>query len=197
MNIRYPEILRLADEKDAIIFFLDESTAKSEHHRGRTWGPKGLTPIVNTTGSRHRLNLISVVSSEGILRYKTFTGSMDTQAFIKYLKSLVQAVQKPIIVITDGHPAHRSKLTQDYVKSEPKLLGFHLLPSYSPELNPDEQVWNYLKDGLGKIALKTQKEFESYIRSRMRKLQKLPAAVAGFFRHMDTQYACRQRLPTN
>ncbi|MCK5894376.1 MAG: transposase, partial [Endozoicomonadaceae bacterium] len=146
------------------------------------------------TGSRHRLNLISVVSSEGTMRYQTFTGTMDQHVFVKYLKSLVRSVTKPMIIITDGHPAHRSKLVREYVESEPKLLGFHLLPSYSPELNPDEQVWNYLKEGLGKAALKTKTNFIAYIRSRMKKLQRI---VAGFFRRIDTQYACRQRLPTN
>lgn len=188
--------MRLADEKDAIIFFLDESTAKSEHHRGRTWGQRGLTPIVKTTGSRHRLNLISVVSSDGTLRYKTFTESMDKKAFIKFLKSLVRTSDKPIIVVTDGHPAHRSTLVKEYVEAESRLLGLYLLPSYSPELNPDEQVWNYLKEGLGKAALKTKEDFIKYIRSRMRKLQKLPEIVMGFFRRIDTQYACRERLPT-
>ncbi|WP_371924858.1 IS630 family transposase [Endozoicomonas sp. SCSIO W0465] len=192
MNVRYPAILQQAEEQDAIIFFLDESTAKSECHRGRTWGIKGLTPVVKTTGSRHRLNLISVVSSEGCLRYKTFTGKMDRFMFVKYLKSLVRSVDKPVIIITDGHPAHRAKYTKDYVEQEPKLLGLHLLPSYSPELNPDEQVWNHLKEKLGKTALKTKADFIDFIRSKMRALQKMPEAVKGFFRLHNTGYACRQ-----
>ena len=192
LNIRYPTILQQAEEQDAIIFFLDESTAKSESHRGRTWGIKGLTPVVKTTGSRRRLNLISVVSSEGIMRYKTFTGSMDRFAFVDYLKSLVRSVDKPIIVITDGHPAHRAKFTKEYVEQEPRLLGLHLLPGYSPELNPDEQVWNHLKEKLGKTALKTKEEFIEFIRSKMKSLQKMPEAVKGFFRLPDTSYACRK-----
>ena len=68
------------------------------------------------------------------MRYKTFTGSMDRFAFVDYLKSLVRSVDKPIIVITDGHPAHRAKFTKEYVEQEPRLLGLHLLPGYSPEL---------------------------------------------------------------
>ena len=53
------------------------------------------------------------------MRYKTFTGSMDRFAFVDYLKSLVRSVDKPIIVITDGHPAHRAKFTKEYVEQEP------------------------------------------------------------------------------
>ncbi|WP_422490921.1 IS630 family transposase [Endozoicomonas sp. ALE010] len=185
-------MLRQAEEQDAIIFFLDESTAKSECHRGRTWGVKGLTPVVKTTGSRHRLNIVSVVSSEDILRYRTFTGKMDRFMFVDYLKSLVRSVDKPVIIITDGHPAHRAKYTKAYVEQEPKLLGLHILPSYSPELNPDEQVWNQLKEKLGKVALKTKDEFTSFVRSKMRALQKMPEVVKGFFRLHDTRYACRQ-----
>ena len=112
--------------------------------------------------------------------------------FVDYLKSLARCVDKPFIVITDGHPAHRAKYTKKYVEQEPKLLGLHLLPGYSPELNPDEQVWNYLKEKLGKAALKTKDEFIKFIRSRMRSLQKLPDVVKGFFRMYDTSYACRQ-----
>ncbi|WP_101746541.1 transposase [Endozoicomonas acroporae] len=74
----------------------------------------------------------------------------------------------------------------------PKLLGLHLLPSYSPELNPDEQVWNQLKEKLGKAALKTKDEFIDFVRSKMRALQKTPEVVKGFFRLHDTSYACRQ-----
>lgn len=192
MKVRYPEILKQAEETGAIIFFLDESTAKSEAHRGRTWGIKGLTPVVEVTGSRHRLNLISVVSSEGILRYKTFTGSMNRFAFVRFLKSLVKSVDKPFIVITDGHSAHRAKFTQEYVAQEPKILGLYLLPGYSPELNPDEQVWNHLKEKLGKTALKTKEEFLSFIRSTMKSLQKSPRIIQGFFRMHHTSYACRQ-----
>lgn len=185
-------ILRQAEENDAIIFFLDESTTKSECHRGRTWGIKGLTPIVRATGSRYRLNIISVVSSEGILRYRTFTGKMDRFMFVDSLKSLVRSVDKPVIIITDGHSAHRAKYTQEYVAQEPKILGLHLLPGYSPELNPDEQVWNQLKAKLGKAALKTKDEFISFVRSKLRSLQNMPEVVKGFFRLRDTSYACRQ-----
>ncbi|MCK5894370.1 MAG: transposase [Endozoicomonadaceae bacterium] len=64
------------------------------------------------TGSRHRLNLISVVSSEGAMRYQTFTGTMDQHVFVKYLKLLVRSITKPMIIITDGHPAHRLKLVR-------------------------------------------------------------------------------------
>ena len=192
LNVRYPNLLKQAGKEGAIIFFLDESTAKSESHRGLTWGLKGQTPVVKATGSRHRLNLISAVSSEGLLRYKTFTGKMDRFAFVVFLKQLVKSVGQPIIVITDGHPAHRAKWVQEYVKKEPRLLGVHLLPGYSPELNPDEQVWNQLKERLGKVALKTKEDFIRFIRSKMKSLQKKSKVVSGFFRLFDTKYACRQ-----
>ncbi|WP_404831076.1 transposase [Endozoicomonas euniceicola] len=66
------------------------------------------------------------------------------------------------------------------------------MPSYSPELNPDEQAWNYLKEKLGKAALKTKDEFIKFIRGKMRSLQKSPETIKGFFRLHDTSYACRQ-----
>lgn len=126
------------------------------------------------------------------MRYRTFTGSMNRFAFVDFLKSLVKSVDKPFIIVTDGHSAHRAKFTQEYVAQEPKILGLHLLPGYSPELNPDEQAWNHLKEKLGKVALKTKEEFINFIRSTMRSLQKSPEVIKGFFRMYDTSYACRQ-----
>ncbi|WP_281648352.1 IS630 family transposase [Parendozoicomonas sp. Alg238-R29] len=187
----YPAIRTQADEEDAIIFFLDESTAKSEAHRGRTWGLRGQTPTVRVTGARHRLNLISAVSSEGLLRYKTFTGKLDQWAFIRFLKSLLSSVRKPVIIITDGHPAHRAKSVRQFVEKEPRLLGLHLLPSYSPELNPDELAWSYLKQKLGKVAHRSKENFIRLIRKTMKPLQNSPKTVAGFFRQYHTAYACR------
>ena len=156
----------------------------------------GMTP----TRLAHKYGTSRKIVYQWIDRYKTGgweglktrSGSMDRFAFVDYLKSLVRSVDKPIIVITDGHPAHRAKFTKEYVEQEPRILGLHLLPGYSPELNPDEQVWNHLKEGLGKTALKTKEECIDFIRSKMKSLQKMPEAVKGFFRLHDTSYACRQ-----
>ena len=98
---------------------------------------------------------------------------------VDFLKSLVKSVEKPFTIVTDGHPAHRAKFTQEYVAQEPKILGLHLLPGYSPELNPDEQAWNHLKEKLGKAALKTKEEFIDFIRSTMRSLQKSLRVSSG------------------
>ncbi len=178
MTEDYPAIRSQAVAEDVIIFFLDESAAKSDAHRGRTWGQRGRTPRVKVTGARHRPNLISTVSSEGLLRYKTFTGKLDQWAFIGFLKSPLKSDRKPVIIITDGHPAHRAKSVRAFVEKEPRLLGLHLLPSYSPELNPDELAWNYLKEKLGKVALKTKHDFILFIRRAMkRRLHLIPFTV--------------------
>ena len=97
------------------------------------------------------------------MRYRTFTGSMDRFAFVDFLKSLVKSVNQPFIVVTDGHSAHRAKFTQEYVAQEQKILG--------------EVIWNRLKEKLGKVALKTKKDFIDFIRSTMRSLQKSPEII--------------------
>ncbi|MGI9278107.1 MAG: hypothetical protein ACR2PX_00495 [Endozoicomonas sp.] len=71
------------------------------------------------------------MSTEGLLRYKTLTGSVNRFALVNFSRSLARGVDKPMIVITDGHPAHRAKYTKEYVAQEPKLMGLHLLPGYS------------------------------------------------------------------
>lgn len=117
---------------------------------------------------------------------------MDRFAFVSFLKTLVKSVIQPVIVVTDSHLAHREKVISEYIESESKSLGVHLLPAYSPEYNSDEQVWNQLKGKLGKVASKTKDDFIGFIRSRMKSLQKRPKVVSGFFRLLDTKYACRE-----
>ncbi|WP_269077850.1 IS630 family transposase [Endozoicomonas montiporae] len=188
---RYPDIRQQAEESNALIYFADESSVRSDYHSGTTWAKKGCTPIVEATGARFSINMISAVSAEGTMRYMTIPGRFNTDVFICFLKQLVTSHDRPIIVVTDGHPAHKAKKVQKYIEQEPRLLGVHILPAYSPELNPDESVWGYLKSGhLGRMTLRTKGQFLRAVRTCLKSLQRLPRKIQGFFRSEHTAYAC-------
>ncbi|WP_079253905.1 IS630 family transposase [Endozoicomonas arenosclerae] len=188
---RYPELRKEAEEQNAVIYFADEASIRSDYHSGTTWAHRGRTPIVPATGARFSINMISAVSGEGTMKYMTIPGRFNADVFIRFLKQLLKGHDRPVIVVVDGHPAHKAKKVQNYLKSESRLLGIHVLPAYSPELNPDEFVWGFLKSGcIGRMILRTKDQFLKAISSGLKKLQRSQGIILGFFRAEHTAYAC-------
>lgn len=185
----FPAIQKLAREQKAEIFFGDESSVRSDYHSGTTWAPRGKTPVVMTTGARHRVNLISAISQRGAMRFMATEDSVNSSVFITFLKRLMAGASQPIFLIVDNHAVHRSTEVRDFVKSTHGRLRLFYLPPYSPELNPDEHVWNYLKNHkIGRQSTKNGWELYKRVDSIMRSLQKLPAKIQSFFRHPMTKY---------
>ena len=117
-------------------------------------------------------------------------GRVNGVVFTGFLKRLLHNAKRPIFLILDGGSYHRSRPVKDYLATLGGKLRLFFLPPYSPELNPDEQVWNYVKrHGVGKAALRSGKELPRFVLSRLRSLQKLPWMVRMFFLKPDTQYA--------
>ena len=79
---------------------------------------------------------------------------------------------------------------RDFVASQNGKLRLFFLPPYSPELNPDDQVWNYVQHhGVGKAALRNASDLRKFVLARLRSLQRLHWTVRMFFLTPDTQYA--------
>ncbi|MBI5059915.1 IS630 family transposase, partial [candidate division KSB1 bacterium] len=146
LNEEYPAIRALAREEGAQIFFGDEAGVRSDYHSGTTWAPMGETPVVETTGARFGVNLVSAISSKGQLRFMLVDGKMTAEKFIKFLKRLIDKQDKPVFLIVDGHPTHKAKAVSKYIEATNGRLRLYHLPPYSPDLNPDELVWNHLKN---------------------------------------------------
>lgn len=141
----YPAIRTQARAAGATLYFADESGIRSDYHTGMTWAPRGQTPVVEVTGRRFSLNMISAVSPQGEFRFMLHDGSVNATVFREFLKRLMIGANKPIFVIVDGHPIHKAKLVRAYVESLKGQLQLFYLPPYSPQLNPDGQVWAHVK----------------------------------------------------
>jgi transposase len=186
----YPKIRARAKRENAEIFFEDESGVRSDFHSGTTWAPKGQTPVVRATGQRFSLNMISAISARGELRFMVVRGGVGAGVFITFLKRLVHGQSRPIYLIVDGHPSHRAKKVKSYVESLQGKLRLFFLPPYSPELNPDELVWNDVKNnGVSRTLVHGPENLLRAVVSRLRYLQKTPEHVRSFFRHPETRYA--------
>ena len=190
LNEEYPQIRNLAKRENAIIFFGDEAGVRSDHHAGTTWAPKGRTPVVNSTGARFGMNLISAVSAQGELRFMVTQGRVGAGVFVEFLKRLIYNAERPIFLIVDGHPAHKAKMVTKFVDSVEGKLRLFNLPPYSPELNPDERVWNDLKNNsIGRKVITNPDDLKREVLSDMRSIQKSPDRVRAYFQNATTQYA--------
>jgi transposase len=187
---QYPRIRRLAKQNKALIFFGDEAGIRSDHHAGTTWAVKGKTPVVSSTGARFGLNLISAVSAQGEFRFMAVRGRIGAVQFIDFMKRLIHGVEQKVFLIVDGHPAHKARRVNRFVESHKNRLQLFYLPPYSPELNPDERVWNDLKNNaVGKQVITTPKLLHRAVINHLRSIQKSPARVRSYFNNETTKYA--------
>jgi transposase len=186
----YPGIAASAKRLKAHIFFGDEAGIRSDFHSGTTWGIRGKTPVVSSTGARFGLNMISALSPRGQLRFMVTKERVGAKVFIEFIKRLLRDIKGVIFLIVDGHPAHKAALVTKFVESVKDRFQLFLLPPYSPELNPDEWVWNHLKNhGIGRKVITTPEQLKKEVISHMRHLQKSPLLVQSFFQAPTTKYA--------
>lgn len=190
LSSEYPRLRAWAKREHALIFFGDEAGVRSDHHAGTTWAPKGHTPVVSTTGARFGLNLISAVSAQGEFRFMVTKGRVGARVFIEFLKRLLHNAGRPIFLIVDGHPAHKAVLVKRFVAACGSALRLFFLPPYSPELNPDERVWNDLKNNsIGRTMITTPEGLKSDVIGHLRFIQKSPDRVRAYFQNETTKYA--------
>jgi transposase len=187
----YPKIRALAQREKADIYFGDAAHMRSDHHAGRTWGKKGETPVVLSTGARYRMSLISAVTSRGHMRFMIKeTGGVNADVFIEFLRRLLIGSKNRIFIIVDRGPAHVAKKTKAFAASLGGRLRLFYLPPYSPDKNPDELVWKHLKaDTVGRTSITSFDDFKDKVRSSMLSLQRNPAKIRAFFQKPSLQYA--------
>jgi transposase len=185
----FPAIKKRAKKVGATIYFQDESGIRSDFHSGTTWGPKGHTPVIEVTGGRFSLNMVGAVDMRGQLRFMVVKGSVSAKHICDFLNKLMHNAEGPVFLIWDGHPTHRSRKVKECIASFDGRLEVYTLPSYSPELNPAEQVWNNVKHhGVGRKKVFGPDQLKSITIGKLRKLQKLPSVVRSFFMHPECAY---------
>jgi transposase len=192
-QVEYPRIAAAAKTTGGTVYFVDEAGVRSDYHAGTTWAPVAQTPAVRSTGARFGLNMISAISARGALRFSVLAGTLTGARFIGFLQRLIPDAQRagagPVFVIVDGHPVHRATAVDRFVASTHGALRLYRLPAYSPQLNPDEWVWKNVKhDGVAPAAPKGPEQMKAVITARLRRLQRLPHIVRGFFGDPELAY---------
>lgn len=190
MEEEFPEIRREAAEEGAELYFGDEAAVRSDYHSGTTWAPVGQTPVIRSTGGKATVSMLSAITPRGVLRFDVRTGSVDSEVFIEFAKKILQdAGGRKVFLIVDGATTHTSKKTREWVKSTEGRLRLFILPSYSPELNPDELVWKNVKhDQIGKSAPKSADDLFNKAVLALENLSHFPEVIQAFFEKKALAY---------
>ena len=184
----YPEIKCQVKKVGAIIYFADEASVRSDYHAGH-WAPKGEAPVITTTRSCYSVNMISVVSAQGQLRFMLTKGTVAAKVFKEFLKRLMVGADKPVFVVVDSHLTHKAKLVKKYIESLEGKLKLFVLPPYSPQLNPDETVRVYIKREISRKTVNSLEEMREHALSALPRLLKAPRLIRSFFDQPECQYA--------
>lgn len=179
----WPKIKEHRRRWQAMLYFQDESGVSLTAVLGKTWAPKGETPIVRVTAKRGGLCVTSAISPAGKMVFRIEKGKVNADKHIEFLKQIMKHhPHRKIIVIEDKSPVHTAKKVNNFVEQNKKKLAVYRLPSYSPELNPDEHVWSYLKaHQLKSHQAKNTNELKRLVKNKMNGIQKKKGLVNSFF----------------
>lgn len=183
LNEEWPKIKAHCRRWQAMLYFQDEAGVSLTPVMGKTWAPKGKTPIVKVTGKRGGLCVTSAISPAGKMIFRIEKKRVNAGVHIEFLKQVMKHhPNRKIIVIEDRAPAHRAKKVGDFVEKHKKRLAVYLLPPYAPELNPDEHVWEYLKAyKLKAHQAKDTQELKKLVKRKMQGIQRKKQVVSSFF----------------
>jgi len=185
----YLSIARQAKRDKAEIYFWDESGFRADAVHGTTWSAKGQTPVVSVPGQRQGISAASAVNSKGGFWFATYHGALNGERFVELLRQMMKWRRRPIHLVLDGLPAHKTRLVRDYVAALKGKLTLHFLASYAPDLNPDELVWSYAKrTGVARTPLRTGEKLAERVHAQLADIAAQPRLVRSFFRHPSVAY---------
>jgi transposase len=186
----YPAIATRAKAERAHIYWGDEMGVRSDHQAGRSYSPKGKTPVTRGTGKRFGCNIISALTNRGHLCFSVFKESFTIPVFIEFLRRLIKQSKRKVYLIVDSHPVHRSKKVKAWLAQNTQHISLFYLPGYSPELNPDEMLNHDVKaNAVGRKRAKNQPQLMGNVRRHLEKRKKDPETVARFFHEKSVRYA--------
>lgn len=175
--------------QNGVIFLRDGASVRTDYHAGTTWAPVGRTPVVTSTGARIAIKMVSAISPRGELRFPVHEGTMDAVRFIEFCKGMLHDIDRPLFFIVDGSSVHKAVKAREFVAATEGRLQLFFLPSYSPQLNPDEWVWKNVKhDRIARKVPQSRDELRAIAHSALRRLQQPPGTVHGFFRDPHLAY---------
>lgn len=190
LQVEYPKIKQKASRAKAMIFWGDETAVRSKDVRGRSFAPKGKTPVIKKTGKQFGITMISAVNNRGKLYFQIHQGAINSDRFIEFGSRLLKQRDENVFLIVDNLPAHKTKAVREWVWNNRGRLQIFYLPPYSPELNPDEYLNQDLKVNItGKVSMIGPDDLKKGVTDFMKKRKRKPEQVKKYFKHPKVRYA--------
>lgn len=186
----YPAIKERAKNEGAEIQWGDETGVRNNSQHGRSYAPKGRTPVKKSMAKRFSVNMISTVTNQGKVEFMIYSGSMNADRLIKFMKQLIKGKARKTFLILDNLRVHHGNIVKQWVEENKSKIEIFHLPSYSPEKNPDEYLNCDLKYGLSeKPAPRNEEQLKNNVQNHMKMLQENQQRVIKYFNHKDIEYA--------
>jgi len=190
LDDQYPVIAASAKAEGAEIHWGDDTGLRSDDVRGRSFAPQGQTPVVRVNNKRHGLSIISTVTNRGSMRWKIFEGALNADILIDFMKRLIRDAGRKVYLILDNLRVHHSKPVKAWLAEHKAQIEVFDLPSYSPELNPDEMANADLKQAVTKLApARTKLQLVKAAARHLRSVQRQPERIKSYFEHEPVRYA--------
>ena len=186
----YPVIFSRAKQEKAEIHWVDETGVQTGANRVRGFSPKGETLVIRMVAKKSHVSMISAITNGGKVRFMMYQETMNSELLIKFMTRLIKDAGRKVFLILDNLRVHHSKNVKQWLEEHREQIEVFHLPSYSPELNPDEYLNGNLKNKVhsGK-PVRIREDLEKKTRSFMRTLLKRPAHVRSYFKHHKVAYA--------
>ena len=177
-----PKIRRSVRHNKAILYFQDESHISLTAFLGKTWAPRGKTPVQRVTGKRGGVSAMSAIAKPGRLIFTVYEKRIASSEVIHFLaQMLAHHRRRHLVVVMDQASPHTSKKTRSFIDAQKRLHVFYL-PPYSPDWNADEGVWSHLKhEELKGHRAKTKTDIKELAEKKLAKMANDPRELRGIF----------------
>lgn len=194
LDEQYPEIEQRARAEGAEIHWGDETAVMNTDVRGRSYSPRGQTPETRAVyGKREKFSMISTVTNRGKCRWMIIDGAFNSDRFVDFMKQLIKDADHKIFLVLDNLRVHHSKPVKKWAEDNQEKIELFFLPSYSPELNPDERLNADLKHKITTVApARTRKKLLEVATNHMLLIEQSAQRVINYFGDPHIRYAASQ-----
>ena len=166
--------------------FVDEAGFYQLPVAVRTYAPRGETPVLRAPLDYEHLSAISGITRAGKLYMRVFEDSIGGTEVVGFLRHVLREVEGRLTVVWDGLSAHWGTDVRTFL-SDGAAQRLHLeqLPGYAPDLNPDEGVWNWLKNvEMKNLCCRSLDQLKTDLRRAKERLRHKTRIIQSFFREV-------------
>lgn len=187
---KFPAIKKQAKAEDADIFWGDETGIRNDESKGRSYAPCGQTPVQKVNPVPEKINMISAITNQGKIHFMFYKETMSAQKLIEFMGRIIRSNERKVFLILDNLRVHHSRALDDFLTENAAFIKLFYLPSYSPDLNPDEYLNRDLKSNLNNRPLGRAKgKIETYAKDHMDNLSHDADRVTRLFQAESVKYA--------